>query len=316
MTITSRDLLARGFTANEIARETRRGGLVRLRRGAFLRPDEVVEETVERHRLLIEATLPLLAPGAVVSHRSAAVLHRLPVWDETLDRVEVTRSLGSGNRRGHLHVHVAPVTPEDLVLVDGLPVTSVARTLVDLGRSIPAVQAVAAGDAAVRRGLDRDALDRALTLAGGRRGVAAARRAVALLDGRSESAGESASRVVLVELGLPPSDLQRTVTDAFGRFAGRSDFAWEEQRTLGEFDGRVKYGALLRPGQRVEDVVWAEKRREDALRDLGWQVVRWTWSDLQQPRVIADRLQRAFARSAGVVAPGSPVLPRSSRGER
>jgi hypothetical protein len=45
-------------------------------------------------------------------------------------------------------------------------------------------------------------------------------------------------------------------------------------------------------------VVYAEKIREDALRDLGWQVVRWTYADLTAPMVLADRLQRAFARSA------------------
>lgn len=74
---------------------------------------------------------------------------------------------------------------------------------------------------------------------------------------------------------------------------------WEEHQTLGEFDGRVKYGRLLRPGQRPEDVLWAEKLREDALRDLGWQVVRWTWADLDREGLIADRLHRAFRRSTG-----------------
>jgi len=57
---------------------------------------------------------------------------------------------------------------------------------------------------------------------------------------------------------------------------GRSDFGWEEQRTLGEFDGRVKYGRLLRPGETAADTVYREKRREDALRDQGWQLVRWS----------------------------------------
>jgi hypothetical protein len=315
MTTTSRDLLARGYTPNEIAREARSGRLVRLRRGAYLRPDELADDPVERHRLLVTATVPLLAPGAVVSHRSAAVLHGLPVWKDTLEHVDVTRTSGSGNRRGHLHVHVASVAPAELVELVGTPVTSAARTVVDLGRSIPLAQAVASGDAALRAGLPPAALQESLWLASGRRGIAAARRAVALLDPRSESAGESASRVALVDLGLAPSSLQHEVWDDAGRLVGRADFAWEEHRTLGEFDGRVKYGALRRPGQRVEDVVWAEKRREDALRDLGWQVVRWTWADLLKPWLIAERLQRAFARSAGI-APAAFVRPRSSGGNR
>lgn len=312
MTTTSRDLLARGYTPDEIARETRRGGLVRLRRGAFLLPDEVAADPVEHHRLLIGATVPLLAPGAVLSHRSAAVLHGLPVWQDALDHVEVTRTSGSGNRRGHVHVHVAPLGAGEVVEVAGVTVTSPARTVVDLGRSVPLAQAVAAGDAALRSGLPPRELAAVLELAAGRRGVGAARRAVALLDPRSESAGESTSRVVLVDLGLAPSDLQHDVQDAAGRLVGRADFAWEQQRTLGEFDGRVKYGALLRPGERIEDAVWREKRREDALRDLGWQVVRWTWADLMQPQVLTGRLLRAFAR--GGVAPAAFVRPRSSGG--
>ena len=79
----------------------------------------------------------------------------------------------------------------------------------------------------------------------------------------------AASRVALVDLGLAPSHLQHEVVDRHGRLVGRADFAWEQYATLGEFDGRVKYGALRRPGESAEDVVWREKREMDALRDLG-----------------------------------------------
>lgn len=77
---------------------------------------------------------------------------------------------------------------------------------------------------------------------------------------------------------------------------GRCDFGWEEYRTVGEFDGAVKYGRLLKTGERPGDVVYQEKLREDAIRDAGWQVVRWTWDDLKDPDAIADKLRRAFAR--------------------
>ncbi len=257
--------------------------------------------------------MPLLAAGAVVSHRSAAVLHGLPVWQDGLTSRHPVQRLG--NRRGYVHVHVAPLGAADVAEVAGTAVTTLARTVVDLGRSVPVTQAVAAGDAALRRGLPSRELMEALELAGGRRGVAAARRAVALLDPRSESAGESMSRVVLGDLGLAPTSLQHEVFDANGQLVGRADFAWEQHRTLGEFDGRDKYGALLSPGTRVEDVVWREKRREDALRDLGWQVVRWVWADLFDPAALAARLHRAFARHAQV-APAPRVRPRCSGGGR
>ncbi|MDT7681251.1 MAG: hypothetical protein QOG57_1561, partial [Pseudonocardiales bacterium] len=63
-----------------------------------------------------------------------------------------------------------------------------------------------------------------------------------------------------------------------------------------EFDGRIKYGRLLRPGQAPGDAVFEEKRREDALRDHGLRVVRWCWDDLDTFAAVADRLRRAFRR--------------------
>lgn len=65
---------------------------------------------------------------------------------------------------------------------------------------------------------------------------------------------------------------------------------------MGEFDGRIKYGRLLRPGQDPGEAVFAEKVREDALRDEDLGVVRWLWTDLANFAPVADRLRRAHAR--------------------
>jgi hypothetical protein len=154
------------------------------------------------------------------------------------------------------------------------------------------------GDAALRRGAAAEELNACLLRSGRRPGVSKARRAVQFLDARSESPGESLSRVALHLARIAPPTLQYDVREPSGRVVGRADFCWEEHRTLGEFDGRVKYGRLLKPGQTPADAVYAEKTREDALRDLGWQVVRWTYADLKTPDVIAGRLRRAFARGA------------------
>jgi hypothetical protein len=67
-----------------------------------------------------------------------------------------------------------------------------------------------------------------------------------------------------------------------------------EFRTLGEFDGKIKYGRLLKPGEQPGDVVWREKLREDALRRLGWEVVRWTWAELMNPALLDRRRRAAF----------------------
>jgi len=193
---------------------------------------------------------------------------------------------------------------DDTVIVDGVLTTSLARTVLDLSRTIPLAQAVAAGDRALATGLT-DA-DLSVVLARMERwpGVRRARVAASMLDARSESPGESFSRVELVRQGLPQPQLQVEILDRRGGVIGRGDFGWDEYRTIGEFDGRIKYGRLLRPSEAVEDVVYAEKLREDAIRDEGWQVVRWTWSDLKQPDVLADRIRRAFERSAGGRASG------------
>jgi hypothetical protein len=134
-------------------------------------------------------------------------------------------------------------------------------------------------------------------------GVRRARRTVGFLDKRSESAGESVSRVRLADEGVPRPDLQREIYGPNGQLVARVDFCWDEEKTVGEFDGKVKYGRLLKPGQSSDSVIFDEKVREDALRDLGWQVVRWLWRDLSRKGVLHDRLDRAFARSRVVTAP-------------
>ena len=178
----------------------------------------------------------------------------------------------------------------------GFPVTSLARTVVDLGCTVPLVQAVAAGDLALTR-IDCGSIDRVLRGQAGRTGIGRARQAVTLLDPRSESAGESFSRVVFHRAGLPAPEPQFSVLTPDGRFVGRCDFGWPEFGVLGEFDGKKKYGRLLRkPGQTAEDVLVEEKRREDRLRTLGWIVIRWMWSDLVHPDPLLRQLREAFAR--------------------
>jgi hypothetical protein len=119
---------------------------------------------------------------------------------------------------------------------------------------------------------------------------------VAFADGRSESVGESRSRVLLRRLGLSPSTLQLRILVPGATSPVRVDFAWEDEQVAGEFDGRVKYGRLLRPGQEPGDVVFEEKRREDAIRDESWGVVRWTWSELRPGDIVGDRVRRALER--------------------
>jgi hypothetical protein len=294
----TRGLLNLGYDHRDLRRLQREGELVRVRRGAYSPDDKSGEFVEERHRRLILATAPQLQDGAIFSHGSAAVLYGLPVWSEAVARVHVTRNRrGKGVKRSVVQVHGAPLQPSEIVLIDNLPVTSLARTVLDLARTLPMTQAVAAGDRALALGLAMAALDAGLLAMERWPGIRAARRVVEFLDERSESAGESVSRVRLMEEGLPRPELQQEIFGSDGWLVARADFYWKEHRTVGEFDGKIKYGRLLKPGQRIEDVIFEEKLREDAVRDLGLQVVRWISRDLYRPGVLRDRVLRAFARA-------------------
>jgi predicted transcriptional regulator of viral defense system len=240
------DLRAAGYDRDELRRMVRSGALVPVRRGAYViaSPDDADA----LYLLAVRAAVLALAEGAVVSHVSAAALHGLPLWGLRRTRAHVTYPGGTGGRCGtHVHVHTAPLGADETVTLDGLVVTCRARTVADLARTAGFASAVATADAALHAGLDRSALDAALERARGWPGVPAARRVVGFADSRSESVGESRSRVAIAATGLPAPELQWPVRHGDG--TARTDFAWPALRTVGEFDGRVKYGRLLRPGR-------------------------------------------------------------------
>jgi hypothetical protein len=292
-------LLEAGFTDDELRRWRADRQLVTVRPGVYVRAGDVqLLDAAARHALEVRAAVQQVASGAVVSHVSAAALHGLPLWAAPLDRVHVTRNRRSGGRRSRfLHLHAAALEPDEIVFVDGNAVTSVARTIADLARSLPFEPAVVTADAALHRRLvDRAALVEAVERSSNRRGNTAARRVVAFADARSESPGESRSRVALQRAGLPMPVLQYAVRRG-NTWVARVDFGWPELRTVGEFDGVAKYGRLLRPGQTAADAVVEEKRREDAIRDTGLRVRRWGWDDLDNFGPVATRLRQTFDAS-------------------
>lgn len=247
----------------------------------------------ERHRVVAKATVRGLHPDAVLSHVSAAAVYSLPIWNVDLSKVHVTRSGATARSSGRIRTHAVGIAPDEIRIVDGVRVTTPARTIVDLGRLLPFEQAVVIGDAATR--LENGSSDAVPERHRHRRGAGAARRVVSFVDGRSESVGESRSRVAIHLAGLPAPDLQIDVLSARGTWLARVDFLWEQLGVVGEFDGLGKYVRNLAPGQTAGDVVVAEKIREDGLRAAGWNVVRWTWTDLAEPAAFLERLRRAFA---------------------
>lgn len=110
-------------------------------------------------------------------------------------------------------------------------------------------------------------------------------------DARSESPGESRSRVLIDRLGFVPPRLQTDVLLPGGRHR-RLDFDWEEDGVVGEFDGKLKYQAELASASgSQESVYWQEKWREDEIEELtGKRFVRWRWQDLDHPARLERRL--------------------------
>lgn len=298
---THAQLVRDGFPADEIRRLSRSGSLTPVRRGAYVASGEAPDRTTA-HRRLVEATVAQSGPGAVVSHASAAVLHGLPVPYADLSRAHLTKNReGGGRARRWVRVHGAPLLEEEVTTVDDIAVTTLARTFVDVARTLPTRTSVAAGDAILRSGASVDVLHEAIERAAGRHGIAVARRALKLLDARAESPGESVSRVLLTERGLPAPEPQLVIRNGQGEFVARVDFAWPALGVVGEFDGRLKYGRKLEPGRDLAEVLWTEKQREDQLRRLGWQVVRWIWDDLDDPASIERRLRTAFGWGRSMV---------------
>lgn len=305
--LSRRELVAAGFADDELRRARLRGDLWRPRRGRYSTcpppPDAMT-----RHAAEVRAACAALSPDAVVSHVSAAAMYGLPSWRAPLGRVHVSRDRDHGGRVDRLlHVHAARIAADEIGSVDGVAVTGPARTVADCARTLPFEQAVVIADAALRAELvelvEPAELVDALARWPRRRGNGPARRVLAFADGRSESVGESRSRVAMRRAGLPTPVLQWEVDGV-----GRVDFAWPWLRTVGEFDGLIKYGRLLRPGQDAADVVVAEKIRADALRAEILGVARWIWREIDPFTAVAARLHRQFAlgTSHGGRAPCTP----------
>ncbi|MBW0103201.1 hypothetical protein I4I78_12295 [Pseudonocardia sp. KRD-291] len=294
------DLLGRGFTDDEVRRARRAHRWTPLRPGAYLPEDDPrLNVPDDRHRLLARATVPRLAAGAVVSHVSAAVLHGLPVWGVPLRTVHVTRDARSGGRTSrHVQLHAAPIGPDEIVVIDGLAVTTLARTVVDVARTAPFETAVTIADAALfSRQLTWPEVDEAMVRAGRRRGGPASRRVVAFANGLADGPGESRSRVRMSGLGIPRPVLQHVVRDRDGLFVAQVDFWWPGSGVVGEFDGLIKYGRSLKPGEESAEAVYREKLREDAIRAQNdvRTVIRWTWRDIDTFADVAERLRRVLS---------------------
>ena len=252
-------------------------------------------DTRLRHLADCLAVLVSLDPGPVVSHASAARLHRLLLPRDLDDEVRLTDEQQWRRGRGY-RVARAALPAADLQSVLGFGITSPSRTLVDCAREWQLEDAVVAMDAAIHDGrVTRAHLRRAVLSASHWVGIGSAGRAVDLADGRAESPLETRGRLALLAAGLPRPELQVELHGTHGLLA-RVDAWFDEAALAVEFDGRVKY-ADPRDGRDPGEVLWREKRREDAVRELGVRFVRLAQDDVvgHRRRELAGRLSPLLA---------------------
>lgn len=222
----------------------------------------------------------------VVAGFAAAALHGSK-WVDGLTVVDLIHD----NRHSQtgIRAHGDRVEEDEIDVMEGIPVTSAARTALDLGCWYSTTAAVAGIDALARATPIKIAdVELLAERYSGRRGIVQARKAIALSDSGAQSPKESWLRIVLVEAGFPAPQTQIPVTDEFGEVIAYLDMGWEEPRVAVEYDGdhhrtdRRQYG-------------W-DIRRSEMLQRRGWIVVRVVVGD--RPADIIHRVRAARARRA------------------
>lgn len=266
----------------------RRGDLRRIARGLYTAADHPathVERCDEYRQRVIAAAAS--SPGRIVSHQSAAAMLEMPLLSPDMRAVHFSNARGSGSHLRTVHVHPARIEADELTTIEGVRVTTPARTAIDVARSTSFAQGVCAMDSALRHGATLADLRDAVRKCKGRTGVNRARLALPAASELAESIGESYSRVLMLDWPeIPAPRLQHEFFDERGQFVARADFDWDGN-IVGEFDGRGKI--------KTNDDVWEEKIREDRLRELGITVVRWYWDDLMRPARLRAKLRRALS---------------------
>lgn len=294
---TTGQAIAAGYSQESVLALMRQREWHRLRRGAYVeRKTHDSAGEVDRHVLQVRAVMLALGQRVAVSHVSALVIHGLSIWDVDLSRVHVTR-VDEGAGRVHADVihHCGVIDPTAVVRIDGIPVVGVARAVVENAATASFESGIVSADAALRTGkASCESLLEALDAIRSWPGAGQASAVPQFADGRAANVAESRARVLFHDQDLPEPELQHEFFDRDGRFVGRVDFYFPEHRTIVEFDGRMKYGGF---GKDPAAVVLAEKRREDRLRELGFEVVRIDWSDLARPKQTAARIRQAFHRA-------------------
>jgi GNAT superfamily N-acetyltransferase len=291
----SADAVDIGISKGRLNSAVRSGALTRTRRGALFVADDssLAQLGFLENVQAICTTMPL----TVVSHDSAArllglaIIPRRHLWAEP-DLITITTPDGSHVGRHGYRIVSADLPEADRTFLGGIPITTIARTAVDIARGSDFRGALTACDSAMRlmvlaearrlgipereavhlEDLQHRARTELMKVAAGMTrwsGIRNARRAILAAHPAAESPLESVSRALMIENEIPvPKINWPIVVDGVTRYA---DFYWDDKNLIGEADGKLKYV--------VGDAVYQEKLRQDGLHRLGIEVERWGWDE-------------------------------------
>lgn len=279
--VARRQLLDAGLTTKAVERRPESGHLVRVHRGVY-----AVGHTQLRREGRWLAAVLAVGPSSVLSHRSAAALHGIRESDGAVD-VTTTRRAGT---RGVVVHRTAVLDDRDVTTRSGIPVTTIARTLVDLSTILPADRVAKLLRETDRLGrLDAPALREGLERARGGPGPGALRAALAEHERLAKSVTLSELEDRFLAL-LDANGLPRPLTNHLVE-GMKVDAAWPRERLVVELDSWAFHADR---GAFQED-----RERDVRLARAGFTAVRFTYAQVTgRPAWVAEALRELLAAGA------------------
>jgi len=285
------------MTERTIRRDLEFGNIVRLRRGVFVEASHWAALPARGKHVYKMRAVAALAKGRVIfCGESAAAAWKMPIERDWPDDVAVLQSWrGGGQSNSGVRRVSAGAGTARTVTINGLEVTDLARTALDVARSRDFVDAIGSVDWALWRknpeAITAEDLTADLQRLNPRAGGRHLRQLISFATPLSDSFYESAARAVIHQLGFVAPELQVRLTDSRGEMI--PDFLWRSVGVLGEFDGKEKYMRDIYAKGDPGNVVWQEKKREDRLRAMNFTVVRILTEHVMNPASLEQILVSA-----------------------
>jgi hypothetical protein len=265
-------LRALGMTASAVRMRVAAGKLHRVHYGVYAVGHPLL--TPKGHLM---AAVLACGEGSMLSHQTAGA--HLNLRPTQRAKVDVTAPGRSGKSRTGIQVHSAKtITPADVTVMDRIPCTTWARTLLDLAEVLhPRAVEKACDRAEQLKIFDLRALDDVLRRADGRRGARVLHeilRSYRIGEDYTRNDLEDALLAICPEAGVPPPRVNYWIPLPGGDVEG--DFVWVERKLIVETDGDATHGTH----QGREN----DHRRDRRLRKAGWQVERFTWREVFHDR--------------------------------